>query len=87
MLAQVQILHYITAMGCSKALTAPAAPGIQNRSIVMQAITSLRAADKIAKSLGLVRGKGTYNGQAFWVRPGNPAIITRERLAEMAGLV
>ena len=53
----------------------------------MQAITSLRAADKIAKSLGLVRGKGTYNGQAFWVRPGNPAIITRERLAEMAGLV
>lgn len=51
----------------------------------MQAITTLREANKIAKALGLVRGKGTYNGEAFWVRPGNPAIITRARLAELAG--
>lgn len=53
----------------------------------MNAIKTLREANKIAAELGLVRGKGTYNGQAFWVRPGSPAIITRERLAEMAGLI
>lgn len=53
----------------------------------MQAIATLREADKIAKNLGLVRGTGKYNGEAFWVRPGSPAIITRARLAEMAGLV
>lgn len=53
----------------------------------MHAIKTLRAAEKIAKSLGLVRGKGTYNGEAFWTRPGQSAIITRARLAELAGLV
>ncbi|WP_280192139.1 hypothetical protein [Delftia sp. PS-11] len=53
----------------------------------MNAIKTLRDADKIAKGLGLVRGKGSYNGEAFWVRPGHPAIITRARLAELAGLV
>ncbi len=53
----------------------------------MQTISTLREANKIAKALGLVRGKGTYNGEAFWVRPGNPAIITRAHLAELAGLV
>ena len=53
----------------------------------MNIIATLREADKIAKGLGLVRGKGTYNGAAFWVRPGYPAIITRTRLAELAGLV
>ena len=53
----------------------------------MEAIKTLKEADKIAKELGLVRGKGTYNGGAFWKRPGESAIITRERLAELAGLV
>ena len=51
----------------------------------MQAIATLREADKIAKRLGLIRGTGKYNGQAFWVRPGEPVIITRARLAELAG--
>jgi hypothetical protein len=40
---------------------------------------------KIAKELGLVRGKGTYSGQKFWVRPGSSAIITAERVLELAG--
>ncbi len=53
----------------------------------MNAIKTLREANKIAASLGMVRGAGTYNGAAYWVRPGNPAIITRARLAELAGLV
>lgn len=52
----------------------------------MNVIKTLREADKIAKSLGLIRGAGKYNGSEFWVRPGNPAIITRQRLAELAGL-
>ena len=46
-----------------------------------------KQATQLAKKLGLIRGRGTYNGAAFWVRPGNPAIITRHRLAELAGLV
>lgn len=53
----------------------------------MNAIKTLREANKIAANLGLVRGKGTYNGDAFWTRPGSSAIITRNRLAELAGLV
>ena len=53
----------------------------------MSLIKTLREADKIARGLGLVRGAGKYNGAAFWVRPGSPAIITRARLAELAGLV
>jgi len=52
----------------------------------MQAIKTLREADKIAAGLGLVRGKGSYNGAAYWVRPGSSAIITRDRLAELAGI-
>lgn len=39
----------------------------------------------LAKSLGLMRGKGTYNGSAYWVRPGSSAIITPERVLELAG--
>ncbi|EPD44862.1 hypothetical protein HMPREF9701_00451 [Delftia acidovorans CCUG 274B] len=53
----------------------------------MQAIKTIREANKIAKGLGLVRGKGTFNGEVFWTRPGDSAIITRARLAEIAGLV
>jgi len=52
----------------------------------MQAIRTLREANKIAASLGLIRGAGTYNGAAYWKRPGSNAIVTRERLAELAGL-
>jgi hypothetical protein len=44
---------------------------------------TLKQADKAARELGLIRGKGTYNGAAFWVRPGHPAIITRARLVEI----
>lgn len=47
-------------------------------------IINIRAAEKIARRLGLIRGAGKYNGQIFWVRPGTSAIITRERLAELA---
>lgn len=49
----------------------------------MQVIT-IRAAEQIARRLGLVRGTGKYNGQIFWVRPGSSAIITRQRLMDLA---
>jgi len=52
----------------------------------MYAIKTLKQADKIARTLGLVRGKGTYNGAVFWVKPGSSEIITRHRLAELAGI-
>lgn len=51
------------------------------------AITTLKQANQIAKNLGLVKGSGKYNGETFWVRPGSAQIITRHRLAELAGLV
>lgn len=51
----------------------------------MYTIKNIRAANKIAKELGLVRGKGTYNGAAYW-QSANGQIVTRERLAELAGL-
>lgn len=40
---------------------------------------------KMAKNLGLVRGSGTYNGAAFWVKPGSDAIITASRVLELSG--
>ncbi|MBK8667757.1 MAG: hypothetical protein IPN21_18185 [Burkholderiales bacterium] len=49
------------------------------------AIKTIREANKIAASLGLVRGKGTYNGAAYW-KNAIGQIVTRERLAELAGL-
>lgn len=49
-------------------------------------IPTVREADKIAKSLGLVRGKGTYNGAPYW-KNANGQIVTRDRLAELAGLI
>lgn len=52
----------------------------------MNTIKTLREANKIAAGLGLVRGKGTYNGAAYW-KNANGQIVTRERLAELAGLV
>jgi len=48
---------------------------------------TLKQANELAKKLGFMRGRGTYNGDAYWLRPGNPAIITRNRLAALAGLV
>lgn len=48
---------------------------------------TLKQANQLAKKLGLIRGRGTYNGVAYWVRPGSPSIITRYRLAELAGIV
>ena len=52
----------------------------------MNSIT-IATANRIAHQMGLVRGKGTYNGTAYWTRPGSSAIITIGRLAELAGLV
>lgn len=49
-------------------------------------IPTAREADKIAKALGLVRGRGTYNGAAYW-KDAHGRIVTRDRLAELAGLV
>lgn len=49
-------------------------------------IPTVREADKIARVLGLVRGAGTYNGAPYW-KDANGQIVTRERLAELAGLV
>lgn len=46
---------------------------------------TVRGCDKLSKSLGLVRGKGTFNGAAYWKRPNSNAIITRNRLLELAG--
>lgn len=40
---------------------------------------------KLAKSLGLKAGRGTYNGRKFWVREGSNAIITASRVLELAG--
>lgn len=50
----------------------------------MNTIRTLREANKIAKELGLVRGKGTHNGAAFWKNEYGQ-IVTRDRLAELAG--
>lgn len=50
----------------------------------MNVFNSIREANKIAKSLGLVRGKGTYNGAAYW-KNANGQIVTLDRLAELAG--
>ena len=52
----------------------------------VHAIKTVREADKIAKALGLVRGKGTYNGAAYW-KDSLGRIVTRDRLAELAGLI
>jgi hypothetical protein len=38
---------------------------------------------KLAKELGLARGKGTYNGAAYWLRDGK--IVTGNRVLELAG--
>jgi hypothetical protein len=40
---------------------------------------------RLAEELGLLVGKGTYNNQTFWVRPDSSAIITAERVLELAG--
>ncbi len=64
----------------------PGGTGHPDRSNIMQAIRTIREANKIAARLGLVRGKGTYNGAAFWKNAAGQ-IVTRERLAELAGLV
>ncbi len=49
-------------------------------------IRTIREANKIAAELGLTRGKGTYNGAAYWKNSAGQ-IVTRDRLAELAGLV
>lgn len=50
----------------------------------MYGIKTLREANKLAREMGFVRGKGTYNGQAYWKNE-EGQIVTRERLAELAG--
>ena len=49
-------------------------------------IPTVREADKLARELGLVRGAGTYNGAPYW-KDAHGQIVTRDRLAELAGLV
>lgn len=51
----------------------------------MNTIKTLKEADKIAKELGYLRGKGTYNGQPYWKNELGQ-IVTRDHLAELAGL-
>ena len=51
----------------------------------MHVIKTVREADKIAKALGFTRGKGTYNGAPYWL-DSLGRIVTRDRLAELAGL-
>lgn len=46
-----------------------------------------REAKKLARKFGLKQGYGTYNGGKFWLQPGTHRIVTRERLAEIAGLL
>jgi len=48
-------------------------------------IKTISEANKIAAGLGLSRGKGTYNGAAFW-KNDLGQIVTRDRLAELAGI-
>ncbi|MGH8600834.1 MAG: hypothetical protein ACRET1_09215 [Burkholderiales bacterium] len=47
--------------------------------------STLRGCAKLARELGLVRGIGTYNGDAFWHEPRSSAIITRDGLLTRAG--
>lgn len=46
---------------------------------------TMKQIKKMARDLGLVQGKGTYNGAAYWKRPGGNAIITPDRVLELAG--
>lgn len=62
----------------------PATSGAAKQEKHMNVFNSIREANKIAKSLGLVRGKGTYNGAAYW-KNANGQIVTLDRLAELAG--
>ena len=39
---------------------------------------------KLAKDMGLIVGRGTYNGAKFWTRPGSNAIITANDVIERA---
>jgi len=50
----------------------------------MNPIKTISEANKIAACLGLSRGKGTFNGSAYW-KTENGQIVTRDRLAELAG--
>jgi hypothetical protein len=73
-------------MDSANAVHRPGGTGNPDRSNIMQkTIITLREAAQIAKSFGLVKGAGKYNGDTFWTRPGDRAIITRRQLAEMAG--
>jgi hypothetical protein len=64
----------------------PATPARRNEENDMHVIKTVREADKIAKALGFTRGKGTYNGAPYWL-DSLGRIVTRDRLAELAGLV
>jgi hypothetical protein len=49
-------------------------------------IMTVQQANKIAKANGLTRGKGTYNGEGFWVNSLGH-IVTMRRLAEIAHII
>jgi len=64
----------------------PAIPARRNEENDMHVIKTVREADKIANALGFTRGNGTYNGAVYW-KNNRCQIVTRDRLAELAGLV
>jgi len=49
-------------------------------------ILTIQQANKIAKANGMTRGKGTYNGEKFWVTL-HGHIVTMRRLAEIAHIL
>ena len=46
---------------------------------------TIKQITKEAKQIGIVRGKGTYNGGAYWKYSNSNAIITYARLLEILG--
>lgn len=44
---------------------------------------NMKQCSAAAKKLGLVRGKGTYNGGAYWMHK-NGLLVSRNRLERMA---
>lgn len=46
---------------------------------------TIKQLTKEAKQFGIVRGKGTYNGGAYWKWRCDNAIITYDRILEILG--
>lgn len=48
---------------------------------------NMKYISKLAREMGLILGKGLYNGQPYWIRAGSTVIITPMRVMQMAGYV